>query len=140
MTEPYTGGCACGAIRYQVDGEPAVMNDCHCRQCQRESGTGHGSHMTFVGAEVTLTGEASHWETVGEAGTRKRRGFCPTCGNPVYLSFPDMPQVFVASAASLDDPSRYRPSQTLWATASQRWDRLDPAIMAFEKMPPQPGE
>ena len=140
MTNPYTGGCACGAIRYEVDGEPAVMNDCHCRQCQRESGTGHGSHMTFVGASVKVTGEASHWETVGEGGTRKRRAFCPTCGNPVYLSFPDMPQVFVASAASLDDPSRYRPSQALWASTSQAWDRLDPALPSFDKMPPPPGD
>ena len=86
MTQSYTGGCACGAIRYEVAGEPAVMNDCQCRVCQRESGTGHGSHVTFVGAPVNIAGEASFWETVGEGGTRKRRAFCPTCGNPVYLA------------------------------------------------------
>ena len=137
MTEPYTGGCACGAIRYEVAGEPAVMNDCQCRQCQRESGTGHGSHLTFVGAPVKVTGEARRWETVGEGGTRKSRAFCPTCGNPVYLAFPDMPEVFVASAASLDDPGRYRPSQVLWASAGHAWDQLDPALLKFDKMPPQ---
>jgi len=137
MTQPYSGGCACGAIRYQVDGDPAVMNDCRCRQCQRESGTGHGSHLTFVGVRVTVTGEAAHWDTVGEGGTRKRRGFCPTCGNPVYLSFHDMPDVFVAAAASLDDPSRYGPQQTLWSSAGQAWDRPDPAMPSFDKMPPR---
>ena len=136
-SQPYTGGCGCGAIRYRVDGEPAVMNDCRCRQCQRDSGTGHGSHLTFVGAAVEITGEASSWETVGEGGTRKHRAFCPTCGNPVYLSFPDMPEVFVASAASLDDPSRYRPQQTLWASAGHAWDHLDPALPWFDKMPPR---
>lgn len=138
MTDPYTGGCGCGAIRYQLDGEPVVMNDCYCRQCQRESGTGHGSHLTFVGAPVTVTGEASHWETVGEGGTRKRRGFCPSCGNPVYLSFPDMPDVFVASAGSLDDPSRYRPQQVLWASEAQSWDSPDCDLPSFDKMPPRP--
>ena len=91
MTQPYTGGCDCGAIRYQVDGEPAMMNDCQCRQCQRDSGTGHQSHLTFVGAAVEITGRASHWEAVGDGGTRKSRAFCPTCGAPVYLTFPDMP-------------------------------------------------
>ena len=37
MNTPYTGGCACGAIRYSISAEPAVMNDCQCRQCQRDS-------------------------------------------------------------------------------------------------------
>lgn len=138
MTEPYAGGCACGAIRYQVSAEPAVMNVCQCRQCQRDSGTDHGSHLTFVGASVQVTGEASLWETVGEGGTRKSRAFCPACGNPVYFTFPDMPEVFVASAASLDDPGRYQPQLVMWTAAGQAWDHVDPALLRFEKMPP-PG-
>ena len=137
MTEPYTGGCACGAIRYQVSAEPAMMNLCQCRQCQRDSGTGHGSHLTFVGAPVGLTGEPGQWETVGEGGTRKRRAFCPTCGNPVYITFPDMPDVFVAAAASLDDPRRYQPQMAMWASGGQPWDHLDPSLPTFHKMPPQ---
>ena len=40
MSKPYMGGCACGAIRYQISGEPVFMNDCQCRDCQRRSGTG----------------------------------------------------------------------------------------------------
>ena len=44
MDKPYTGGCACGAIRYSIASEPFFSNDCQCRDCQRESGTGHGSH------------------------------------------------------------------------------------------------
>jgi hypothetical protein len=52
MDKSYTGGCACGAIRYEIAGEPAVMVDCQCRQCQRDSGTGHQSHLTFVAAQV----------------------------------------------------------------------------------------
>ena len=44
---PYTGGCACGAIRYEISAEPIFMNHCQCRDCQRESGTGHGSYLTF---------------------------------------------------------------------------------------------
>lgn len=136
MTEPYTGGCECGSIRYTVSADPARMSECQCRQCQRGSGTGHGSYLTFIGAPVEVTGEASRWETVGEGGTRKSRAFCPTCGSPAYLTFPDMPQVFVAIAASLDDPSRYRPQKVMWASAGQPWDHHDPALPKYEKMPP----
>ena len=139
MTEPYTGGCACGAIRYKVSAEPAVMVECQCRQCQRDSGTGHQSHLTFVAAPVEVWGEASRWERVGDGGTRKSRAFCPTCGAPVYLTFPDMPEVFIPTAASLDDPGRYQPQIATWAAAAQPWDHLDPGIAKFERMPPPPA-
>lgn len=56
MNNPYTGGCSCGAIRYEIPANPVMMNDCQCRDCQHESGTGHGSHLTFPRAEVTLQG------------------------------------------------------------------------------------
>jgi hypothetical protein len=69
LNKSYTGGCACGAIRYEIAGEPAVMVDCQCRQCQRDSGTGHQSHLTFVAAQVKVEGEVSHWQTVDGGGT-----------------------------------------------------------------------
>ena len=47
MTQPYTGGCACGAIRYETPHAPVFQNHCQCRDCQRRSGTGHGSWLTF---------------------------------------------------------------------------------------------
>ena len=47
-----------------------------------------------------------------------------------------MPEVFVASAASLDDPDRYKPEIVMWASAGQPWDYLDPALPKYEKMPP----
>jgi hypothetical protein len=43
MDKPYTGGCACGAIRYSILGEPLFINNFKCRDFQRESGSGHGS-------------------------------------------------------------------------------------------------
>mgnify|MGYP000278790616 CR=1 FL=1 len=43
MSRPCTGGCACGAVRYGIPGEPLARADCQCRDCQRKSGTGHGS-------------------------------------------------------------------------------------------------
>jgi hypothetical protein len=43
MTQPCTGGCACGAIRYATRHAPVFQNHCQCRDCQRRSGTGHGS-------------------------------------------------------------------------------------------------
>ena len=68
MSKPYTGGCACGAIRYEISGEPIFSIDCQCRQCQQESGTGHQSHLTFLRADVKLAGDARHWDMVADSG------------------------------------------------------------------------
>ena len=136
MSKPYTGGCACGAIRYEIAAAPVAMVDCQCRQCQRDSGTGHQSHLNFFAAEVKLKGQESFWRSVGDGGTVKQRGFCPTCGSHVTLTFPDMPELFIVTPSSLDDPGRYRPQLVSWTAAGQAWDHLDPAVTKFEKMPP----
>jgi hypothetical protein len=136
MSKPYTGGCACHAIRYEVSGEPIVMVDCQCRQCQQSNGAGHTSNMTFRAAEVRLSGEPSRWTATGDGGTMKSSAFCPTCGSPVYMTFPDMPELFVIRAASLDEPERYAPQIVTWAAAAQAWDRVDPKLPAFGGMPP----
>jgi hypothetical protein len=136
MSTPYTGGCACGAIRYEIAGEPVFSNDCQCRDCQRESGTGHLSHLTFARTGVTLKGEAGHWDMVGDSGNVKTRHFCPTCGSPVYMTFTAMPDMFTVRAASLDDPARYKPQVVTYHVRGHAWDHLDPALPKFDKMPP----
>lgn len=136
MNKPYTGGCACGAIRYEISGEPVFSNDCQCRDCQHESGTGHGSHLTFPRAGVTVTGEAKHWDMTADSGNVKTRAFCPNCGAPVYMTFSAMPDIFTIRAASLDEPARYKPQVVTYAARGHAWDRLDPNLPKFAGMPP----
>jgi hypothetical protein len=136
MGKPYTGGCACGTIRYAISGEPMVNNDCQCRDCQRESGTGHDSHLTFARAGVTVTGEATHWDMVGDSGNFKTRTFCPLYGSPVFMTLAAMPDVLPIRAASLDDPGRYRAQMVFYTVRGHAWDHLDPDLPKFEHMPP----
>lgn len=136
MDEQHRGGCACGAVRYTVKGAPLAMVECQCRQCQRESGTGHASHLVFTAGGAEFAGAVTFFDMVGDSGTRKRRAFCPVCGAPVYMLFPDATDVVVIRAASLDDPAVYAPQYATWTDAAQGWDRIDPAIPAFGRMPP----
>ncbi|MGT2434626.1 GFA family protein [Bradyrhizobium betae] len=136
MDKPYTGGCACGVIRYSIAGEPLFSNHCQCRDCQRESGSGHGSYATFSRAGVTVTGEAKHWDMVGDSGNVKTRAFCAECGVPVYMTFAAMPDIFTIRAASLDEPARYKPQVVTYAARGHGWDHLDPALPKFAGMPP----
>lgn len=134
MSEAYTGGCACGKVHYEIADEPIAQNDCQCRDCQRRSGTGHGSYLTFPDRRrVKCEGEATHWDVVGDSGNVKTHAFCPACGSPVYLTFKAMPDLFTIHAASLDDPGRYSPQAVTYHARGYAWDRLDPALPKFRQ-------
>jgi hypothetical protein len=135
MSELYAGGCGCGAIRYEISGEPVFQNHCQCLDCQHKSGTGHGSYLTFPRAGVKLEGKATHWDIIADSGHAKTRAFCPTCGSPVYVTFSAMPEMFAIHAASLDDPSRFKPHAVTYTMRGHAWDSMDPALSRFEKMP-----
>jgi hypothetical protein len=137
MSKAYTGGCACGRVRYEINDAPMFSNACQCRHCQQRSGSGHGSYMTFASRKgVTVTGVATHWELAGDSGNMKSHAFCPVCGTPVYLTFAAMPDFFTIHAGSLDDPSRYQPQAATYHARALSWDHLDPALPKFETMPP----
>ncbi len=139
MTKTYTGGCACGAIRYETSSEPIFENHCQCRDCQKRSGTGHGSYLTFPQrADVTITGEANTWRVAGDSGNEKVHAFCPTCGTPVYLTFVAMPELIAV---------KREPALTTLANSTRRWSHTASAAMRgtrlehsslqkFERMPP----
>jgi hypothetical protein len=137
MGQVYSGGCACGSIRYEISDEPLVSSHCQCRDCQRESGGGHASHLTFPRAGVKVEGPTSSWDMVSDSGNVKTRFFCPTCGAPVYMTFAAMPDIFTIRAASLDDPGRYKPQVVFYTARGYPWDDLDPALQRFDKMPPR---
>ena len=138
MSEAFTGGCACGTIRYEISSDPISMNHCQCRHCQQKSGTGHGSYLTFANrGDVKLQGQATHWNITGDMGTVKTRAFCPACGSPVFMIFDAIPDIFVVHAASLDDPGRFKPQKVMFSSSGHAWDYIDPALPKFEKMPPR---
>jgi len=136
MTTSYVGGCACGAVRYEIDDKPVFENHCHCRQCQRRSGTGHGSYLTFPDlTKAKLTGEARTWRVAGDSGNEKIYAFCPTCGTTVHLTYAAMPGVITIPAGSLDAPEFFNPSVVTYNVRALEWDALDSRLTRFDKMP-----
>jgi hypothetical protein len=133
--QAYTGGCACGAIRYEIAAEPVMGGHCQCRDCQRDSGTGHASHLAFLRAGAHMIGNTTGWDKAADSGNIVTRAFCPTCGSSVYSTNSGIPDLIFIRAASLDDPGRYKPQMVVWAKSGYAWDHTDPALPKFEKMP-----
>jgi len=136
MSRVFTGGCACGAVRFETSSQPIVENHCQCRDCQKRSGTGHGSYLTFPRrAAVTIEGDAKTWRVAGDTGNEKIHAFCATCGTPVFLTFAAMPEVIAFHAGSLDDPGLFEPRMVTYTVRAQSWDPMDSSLAKFERMP-----
>lgn len=136
ITTPFTGGCACGGIRYQTAAEPVLMLHCHCRDCQRSSG-GPFSSFTIVPKDAfrLLQGSLRFHDRPSEAGGETHRGFCTNCGSPIVVTTDSQPQIVAIRTASLDDPSWFKLQMEVWISDAHPWDQMNPALVKFEKYP-----
>jgi hypothetical protein len=137
ITTPFTGGCACGAVRYQSTAKPVVMLHCHCRDCQRSSGGPFSSFVVVPAAGFKLLqGSPRFHATPSEMGGKTRRGFCADCGTPVQCNPDAVPGIVAIWTASLDDPGWFTPQIDVWTSDAHPWDQMNPALPKFEKYPP----
>src|SRR5882757_8193058 len=115
MNTPFSGGCACGAIRYESAAEPTMMLNCHCRDCQQSSG-GPFSSLVIVPKEAfkLLQGIPRIHSSPSERGGMAHRGFCPDCGSPIQATTDANPRIVGIRTASLDDPSWFNPQIDVW--------------------------
>lgn len=135
MSDTITGGCLCGAIRYESSADPMMAGHCHCVDCRKTSGTGHGTHVFFPGPAVTITGTVTTYERATDSGNTVTRAFCPTCGNPIHSANSSMAEAMVIRASSLDDPEIAKPQMVVYASRAPSWDHVDPALPSFPEMP-----
>lgn len=135
---PLTGGCQCGAIRFEctATADEIQMFKCHCRDCQRVSGGGH-CPVVFVPAHTfrVTRGEIRKHVTPGDVGPHIR-GFCADCGSRLTGGEGEGSSGIGFTAASLDDPSIFRAQFEMWTEDAQPWDPPDPALPQFPKYPP----
>lgn len=131
----FRGGCLCGAVRYEGS-DPKGGGHCHCIDCRKSSGTGHCSHMAVAADNVQVTGDVRFFDAPTDAGNTVSRGFCPTCGSPVYSTNSSMQGMVFVRASSLDDPNVFTPQMVVYTKRAPDWDLIDPALPSFEEMPP----
>ncbi len=136
MLVPFTGGCACGAIRYECSAEPLGAGNCHCRDCQRASGSAYSSWLAVpTSALRLLKGEMRYYHKRAASGRIASRGFCSDCGSPILSKEESAPDVLAVQAGSLDDPSGHRPTLDMWTASAQPWDILNPALRKYDNEP-----
>jgi hypothetical protein len=132
------GQCLCGAVRLAVKGTPIRMAQCHCKDCQRATGTGHASNAVIRAEDVKITGETKGCTVTADSGNATTRHFCPNCGARMYGTNTGRPGMVVIPVGALDDTSWFAPQAVLYTRARPAWDMTTESAPHFEAMSPPP--
>ncbi len=138
MDEPrirYTGGCLCGALRYEARGEPTAAGHCYCADCRKASGSGFIPFMGFPSTALRITGESRQFRSKAFRGGDAVRNFCPVCGGLVFGGVVGQSTSHTIYAGSLDDPSSFHPTIAIFTRDRPDWIILPPGLKTFETMP-----
>lgn len=131
-----TGGCLCGAVRYESRAEPITARLCWCRFCQYIAAGNAAVSVCFPTAHMKIAGDTRDYESVADSGNRMHRRFCPACGVHLFSEAESRPHLIFVRAGTLDDPSMIRPAATIWTIKTPPWACIDTSLPTFEGQPP----
>ena len=104
------GGCLCGAVRYEVRGEPYQSGLCHCMTCRKLTGSVFSATANWHSDQFTMSGEIATYD---------RRSFCLSCGSRLFFLFDGGVEVFLGT---LDDaPNGLGPMVEVWTVRREHW-------------------
>ena len=129
-----SGGCLCGAVRYECSSEPFRTAICHCTHCQKISGSAFSVNIVVPAPSVTWQGQSpTSYADKGESGKLLSRKFCRNCGSSLATEAEALPGAMIIKAGTLDDKSWLKPDMHLWTGSAQPWVQIESGATAFPK-------
>ena len=131
-----TGGCQCGAIRYEFNGEPIQQVACHCIDCQHQSGSAFGRTVVVHADDFRITkGEPKFYQSISSVARKKLGAVCSDCGNRIYHQ-PEWRQGRISvRPGTLDDTTWLKPPVHLWTKSKQDWVIIPNDAETYETQP-----
>ena len=143
MTAPITGGCLCGAVRYEITAPVTALRACHCLNCQKHTGSGGSVNAVVPKDSFRITkGEPKKYEdSATQSGRTLSRHFCGNCGSPLFSQRnPDI-GIRIVRAGTLDDSSGMKIAANIWTSTARPWDHIDPSTECHAgNAPPPPSK
>lgn len=113
--------CSCGALSLICRGEPALVALCHCRECQRRTGSTYGIAAFFPRLQVEISGEATAYRRQGDSGFDVTLHFCPHCGSTVYWEPLRKPEMVAVAVGAFADPDFPAPGKQVYTQHRHPW-------------------
>jgi hypothetical protein len=133
--EIFEGGCTCGHVRYRMESRPMIVHCCHCRWCQRETGTAFALNAAIESDRLTvLDGQPETVAIPSESGAGQEIVRCPHCKIAMWSHYSSAGRLAsMVRVGTLDDPDRLPPDVHIFTESKQPWVSLSPELPAFEK-------
>jgi len=116
----YAGGCACGAVRFELQGEPTVVGLCHCTKCRKETGSAFLAYADWSRESFTVRGDVREYDG---------RSFCPVCGSRLFHLSDARAEVMLGALDAA--PTGLRPTREGWTVRREHWQQPVPGSEQF---------
>ncbi|MEQ1564661.1 MAG: GFA family protein [Myxococcota bacterium] len=120
--------CSCGQLAVSCAGAPARVSVCHCLACKRRTGSAFGAQARYEAHQVTVSGESTSWERVGDGGSRVTFRFCPRCGSTVFWTLDAVPGVVAVAVGCFADPEFEPPRVSVYEERQCPWVILGDSV------------
>jgi hypothetical protein len=132
MSVAREGGCACGEVRYRLTADPLFVHCCHCRRCQRQTGSAFVINVLIEADNVELLAAEPRAVPVPREGRKDQLIWrCPTCEVALYSRY-NHPGVSFVRAGTLDEPSSVAPDVHIFTRSKLPWVALPEGVPAFD--------
>jgi hypothetical protein len=122
-----TGSCLCGAVRYEIRGDPALMYHCHCGTCRKANGSSFATNLIVPADDFVVTAGRERL-TAFESSPAKHRFFCSACGSPIYSHAAATQHIVSVRCGTLDGDPGVRPAVHAYVATRAPWFEITDAI------------
>jgi hypothetical protein len=131
------GGCLCGSVRYTSNAQPVLVAVCHCKTCQKNTGSAFSLNLAMPTESLQITGDTlvTYEDRAGASGNPFYRSFCSHCGSPISGRGAAYAGLTFVKAGTLDDPSWVTPGAHIWCSEKQPWAEIGANVAQHPRNP-----
>ena len=131
----FTGSCLCGSVNYKSNSDPLVIQNCHCDQCRKATGSVYLTNLFIKEENFEITGEVNNYSHLSDAGNNMTKYFCPNCGSQVFGKNSGRPGIITIRAGTVNEKDIIKPIRNLFLKSKVPSTPIDSNLEACEGMP-----
>ena len=131
----FTGSCLCGSVNYKSNSDPLVIQNCHCDQCRKATGSVYLTNLFIKEENFEITGEVNNYTHLSDAGNNMPKYFCPKCGSQVFGKNSGRPGIITIRAGTVNEKNIIKPIRNLFLKSKVPSTPINSNLEACEGMP-----
>ena len=131
----FTGSCLCGSVNYKSNTNPLVIQNCHCDQCRKATGSVYLTNLFIREENFEITGEVNNYTHLSDAGNNMTKYFCPNCGSQVFGKNSGRPGIITIRAGTVNEKDIIKPIRNLFLKSKVPSTPINSNLEACEGMP-----